>query len=72
MIKPKTDIYDPKLESKDVIYFDANQLYGYAMPKFLSTGWFKWTGPKEFDSNKYSSNSLKGCILEVDFEHPKE
>ena len=26
----------------------------------------------EFDLNKYASNSSKGCILEVDFEYPKE
>ena len=29
--------YDPKQESKHIIYFDANNLYGYAMPKFLPT-----------------------------------
>ena len=25
-----------------------------------------------FDLNKYTSNSLKGCFLELDFEYPKE
>ena len=25
-----------------------------------------------FDLNKYSSNSSKGCVLEVDHEYPKE
>ena len=25
-----------------------------------------------FDSNKQSSNSLKGCVLEVDLKYPKE
>ena len=25
-----------------------------------------------FDANKYSSNSLCGCVLEVDLEYPKE
>ena len=29
--------YDPKQESKHIIYFDANNLYGYEMPKFLPT-----------------------------------
>ena len=28
--------YDPKQESKYTIYLDANNLYGYAMSKFLS------------------------------------
>ena len=27
---------------------------------------------KQFNSNKYRSISLKGCVLEVDLEYPKE
>ena len=27
---------------------------------------------KNVESNKYSSNSFKGCVLEVDLEYPKE
>ena len=42
------------------------------MSKFLATSGFKWIDPKEFDLNKYTSNSSKGCILEVDLEYPKE
>ena len=42
------------------------------MSKFLSTSRFKWNDPKEFDLNKYSSNSSKGCVLEVDLEYSKE
>ena len=33
--------YDPKEESKHVIYLDANNLYGYAISKFLPTSGFK-------------------------------
>ena len=29
----------------------------------------KWIDPKEFDLNKYTSNSLKGCVLHL--EYPK-
>ena len=47
-----------------------NNLYGYA--KFLSTSGFKWIDPKEFYLNKYTSNSLKGCILKVDLKYLKE
>ena len=39
------------------------------MSKFLITGKLH---PKEFDSNKYSSNSSKGCVLEVDLEYSNE
>ena len=49
-----------------------NNLYGYAMSKLLPTSGFKCTDPKEFDLNKYTSNSLKGCVLGVDLEYPKE
>ena len=43
-----------------------------AMSKFLPTIGFKWIDPKGFDLNKYTSNSSKGHVLEVDLEHPKE
>ena len=49
-----------------------NNLRGYAMSKFFPTSWFKWINAKEFDSNKHTSNSSKGCVLEVDLEYPIE
>ena len=42
------------------------------MSKFLPTSRFKWTDPKEFDLNKYTSNSSKGCVPDVDIEYSKE
>ena len=33
---------DPKLESKHLIYFDANNLYDHAMSNFIPTIGFKW------------------------------
>ena len=42
------------------------------MSKFLLTSGFKWIDPKEFDLNKYTNNSSKGCVLEIDLEYPKE
>ena len=64
--------YDPKQESKHFVYVNANNLYGYVTSKFLPTSGFKWINPKEFDLNKFTSNSSKRCILEVDLEYPKE
>ena len=64
--------YDTKKELKDIIYLDANNLYAYAMLKFLPPSGFKWIDPKEFYVNKYTSNSSKGCALQVDLEYPKE
>ena len=45
--------YDPKEESKHIIYLEATNLYGYAMPKFLQTSGLKWIDCKEFNLNKY-------------------
>ena len=39
---------------------------------YLSTSGFKWIDAKDFDLNKYTSNSSKGYVLEVDLEYPKE
>ena len=33
--------YEPKQESKHIIYLDTNNLYGYAISKFLPTSGFK-------------------------------
>ena len=53
--------YDPKQASKLIIYLNANNLCGYAVSTFLSTGGFKWIGSKKFDMNKYTRNSSKVC-----------
>ena len=58
----------PKQESKYAIYLDGDNLYGYAMSKFLPTLELKWIDPKDFDLNKYTSNRPKVCVPEVDFE----
>ena len=64
--------YDLKKKSKCIMYLDANNLYDYAKSKFLITSRFKWIDPKEFDLNRYTSNSSKRCVLKVDLEYPKE
>ena len=38
------------------------------MSKFLPRDKFNRRDPKGFDLNRYTSNSLKGYILEVDLE----
>ena len=44
--------YDTKQESKRIIYLNANNLYGYAMSKFLPLSGFKLANPEDFDLNK--------------------
>ena len=41
------------------------------MSKFLPKSGFKWVDGKEFEMNKYTSNSSKGCALEVGLEYPR-
>ena len=47
--------YDPIQESKHITYLDANNLYGYAMFKFIPTSGFEWIDAKECDLNKYTT-----------------
>lgn len=66
--------YDPKQESKkskDIIFLDANKLYGCAISKFISTNGFQWIDPKRFGLNKCTRNSSKGCFLKFVFKYPK-
>ena len=67
--------YDEKAPSKYIMYLDANNLYGWAMSQALPTGSFKWLSPKQIEKinlGKYTENSKKGMILEVDLEYPTE
>ena len=67
--------YDEKVPSKYIMYLDANNLYGWAMSQYLPTGGFEWLSPKQIEKinlGKYTKNSNKGMILEVDLEYPQE
>ena len=48
-----------KQEFEYIIYLDANNLYGYAISKFLPTSGFKRIDHKEFDLNKYKAIAKK-------------
>ena len=57
------------------MYLDANNLYGWAMSRYLPTGNFRWMTDKEIsktDLAKYKENGKKGSILEVDLEYLRE
>ena len=63
--------YLKSYNQKQFISLDANNSYGYAISRFLPPSQFKWMDLKDFDLNKYTSNSLIGCVLEVDLECTK-
>ena len=57
------------------MYLDANNLYAWAMSQYLPTSGFRWLTEKEInkiDLTKYTEDSEKGVILEVDLEYPQE
>ena len=67
--------YDEKTPSKYIMFLDANNLYGWAMSQYLPTGNFKWLSQNQIEKTnlgKYTENSKKGLILEVDLEYPQE
>ena len=67
--------YDEKAPSKYIMYLDANNLYGWAVSRYLPTGNFKWMTDKEIseiDLGKYKKDGKKGLIPEVDLEYPQE
>jgi hypothetical protein len=52
-------------DSTQLIYIDANNLYGLALSEPLPLSDFEWT-------DEYDPNSGNGYILEVDIEYPDE
>ena len=67
--------YSKSEKTTDIMYWDANNLYGWAMIQDLPYGGFKFLGKKEidkFDLNSIGLNSQIGYILEVDLEYCKE
>ncbi|CAG2243981.1 unnamed protein product [Mytilus edulis] len=56
-----------------LMYVDANNLYGWAMSKYLPTGGFEWINPKEMPTfDTLTAENDKGFVLEVDLEYSKE
>ena len=61
-------------KDKTIMYWDANNLYGWAMTEYLLVSDFKFLSEKEikdFDLNSIKISSI-GYILEVDLEYCKE
>ena len=57
--------YDPSEEHNHIMYYDANNLYGWAMSQSLPYSGFKWV-------DKPPTEPGKVCIWEVDLEYPAE
>lgn len=70
--------YNPDKENNYIMYYDANNLYGWAMSQPLPYSGFKWCDINKSitkkSNGKYSLQKPKDkvWILEVDLEYPKE
>lgn len=65
--------YDPSKPSNYQMYYDANNLYGWAMSQPLPATEFHWVDqPETFDFMTIAHDAEKGYILEVDLLYPRE
>ncbi|XP_024893432.1 uncharacterized protein LOC112468467 [Temnothorax curvispinosus] len=65
--------YNSSKPSSYLMYFDVNNLYGWAMCKPLPYAEFRWVeDASNFDVNAIALDSPTGYILEVDLEYPQD
>ena len=72
---PLVEGYDNIQPTKHLIYWDANNLYGWAMSQYLPYCGLRWlTGEEieQLDITSVAEDAEAGYILEVDFEYPSE
>ncbi|XP_067211792.1 uncharacterized protein [Linepithema humile] len=63
--------YDPSEPSSYLMYFDVNNLYGWAMCQPLPYAKFRWVDDvASFDVMSVASDSATGYVLEVNLEYP--
>ncbi|XP_011875161.1 PREDICTED: uncharacterized protein LOC105566057 [Vollenhovia emeryi] len=64
--------YDPSKPCSYLMYFDVNNLYGWAMCQPLPYANFRWIEDiTNFDASTIAADSTIGYILEVDLEYPQ-
>ena len=65
-----SDGYNPDEEEKYLMYYDANNLYRWAMTQHLPEGGFRWVeNVNEPNFFNIPDDSPIGYILEVDLEY---
>ena len=67
------DVYDENQGINYLVYFDAKNLYGWAITQPLLYGGFEWvTNVDDYFNFNVSDQSPVGYILEVDLDYPEE
>ena len=70
---PKVAGYDKSKPNTWIQYYDACNLYGWAMSQPLPVSGFQWATPDQaVEALTLPAESDEGYILEVDLEYPKE
>ena len=72
---PSLPSYNSKFPRQDLIYLDANNLYGHAISQYLLTGGFRIMSSEEvegLDIDALCDESDNGYIYEVDLHYPVE
>ena len=70
---PKVPDFNPNKPKTWIQYYDANNLYGWAMSQALPTGGFEWIDPDTAcQALQQPADAEKGYILEVDLEYQQE
>ncbi|CAH1105292.1 unnamed protein product [Psylliodes chrysocephalus] len=62
--------FDSTKPSKYLMYFDVNNLYGWAMSQQLPYGGFEWIDTN-IDITQIPNDAPEGYMLEVDLEYPQ-
>lgn len=65
---------DPTKQETFLMYFDACNLYGWAMSQMLPVDSFRWLSEKEIaqlDVHSIPKDSSEGYVLECDLEYPQ-
>ena len=65
--------YDASLPKQNLIYLDANNLYGWAISQFIPTHGFRFLQQEEISAwrlQDLSDDAEDGYILEVDLHYP--
>ena len=72
---PLVEGYDPEKPRTHIPYYDANNLYGWAMSQYLPTSGFRWVDDCQQLAKtiaEHPADSPEGYILEVDLEYPED
>ena len=71
---PYLSNYEPDRSTNYIMYYDANNLYGWSQSRFLPDREFDWMTDEQldnFDVMQISDESDTGYILDVDLEYPQ-